>query len=85
MFEVDEALEGSLRAGKSRGGRVDVWLELRLTERTVYKLQRLLEGLAAHSDNYFEIRQVVLISEEVRVAVCNCERQGLSQGGADAR
>ena len=69
MYEVEEALEGSLRAGKSRGGRAAVWLDLHLAERTVYKLQRLLESLAQESKVWFEIRDVVLLSEEVRKAV----------------
>ena len=75
MWEIDEALEGSLRAGKARGGRRDVWIELRLGERTVYKLQRLLEGVAAESKNWFEIRELVLLSEELRWAVVLYERQ----------
>ena len=80
MFEVEEALEGSLRAGKSHGGREDVWLDLRLTERTVFKLQRKLEGLAADSKNWFEIRAVVLLSEDVRRAVIDYQReQGLRE------
>lgn len=75
MDEIEEALEGSLRAGKTRGGREDVWLDLRLSERTVYKLQRKLEGLAAESKNWFEIRDVVLLSEDVRKAVLYYQRE----------
>ena len=75
MYEVEEALEGSLRAGKSRGGREDVWLDLHLTERTVYKLQRKLEGLATKNENWFEVREVVLLSEDVRKAVLYCQRE----------
>jgi len=73
VWGIDEALEGSLRAGRSRGGRANVFLDVRLRERTVYKLQRLLEGLAEKSENWFEIREVVMLSEEVRMAVRNCQ------------
>ena len=69
MNSIDEALEGSLRLGKSKGGRKDVVLHLDLTERSVYKLQRLLEEEAAQSTDFFKVRESVLLSEDVRRAV----------------
>jgi len=72
---VEEALEGSLRAGRSRGGRQGVMVTLSLTERSVYQLQRMLEDLAAPNGDYFKTRAAVLLSEDLRLAVVDWEEQ----------
>ena len=69
MDFIAEALEGSLRAGKSRGGRADVSLTLTLPERSVYQLQRMLEEMATANPDWFKVRAVVLLSEDLRKAV----------------
>jgi len=74
MDFIEEALEGSLRAGKSPGGRKGVMLTLLLPERSVYQLQRLLEEWATVSDNYFKVRATVLLSEDLRMAVADAEQ-----------
>jgi hypothetical protein len=70
---IEEALEGRVSVGRSRGGRKDCLLSIVLSERAVYRLQTLLERRAIESDNWFEVREVVLLAEELRVAV---ERAG---------
>jgi len=73
MDWIEEALEGSLRAGKSHGGRQGVMLTLHLPERTVYKLQRMLEEIAAPDGDFFKKRAVFLLSEDLRLAVVDAE------------
>jgi len=73
MDWIQEALEGSLRSGKSRGGRNGVKLTLNLSERSVYRLQRLLEELASPNGDYFKTRAAVLLSEDLRLAVVDAE------------
>ena len=69
MWQPEDALEGRLCAGRSHGGRQDLFLELRLSERSVYQLQRVLEETAIKSENPFEVRGCVLLGEELRLAV----------------
>jgi hypothetical protein len=69
MDWVAEGLEGSLRAGKSKGGRKGVMLNLALPERSVYQLQRMLEEMAAPNGDFFKTRAAVLLSEDLRMAV----------------
>jgi len=75
MDWIQDGLEGSLRAGKSKGGRKGVMLNLALPERTVYKLQRLLEEMVAPDGDWFKKREVVLLHEDIRLAVVDCEEQ----------
>jgi len=75
MDWIEEALEGSLRAGKSRGGRKGVMLTLHLPERSVYQLQRMLEAIVAPEGDYFKKRMAVLLSEDLRLAVVDWEEQ----------
>ena len=75
MDWVAEGLEGSLRAGKSKGGRKGVLLNLALPERSVYQLQRMLEEMAAPNGDYFKTRAAVLLSEDLRLAVVDWEEQ----------
>jgi len=74
MEYIEEALEGSLRAGKSKGGRKGVVLTLNLPERSVYILQRTLEDMAAQSTDFFKVRVMVLLSEDVRRAVAKAQQ-----------
>lgn len=72
---IEDALEGSLRAGRAKGGRTGVMLTLSLPERSVYQLQRLLEDLAAPNGDYFKTRAAVLLSEDLRLAVVDWQEQ----------
>ena len=75
MDWIADGLEGSLRAGKSKGGRQGIKLTLQLSEKSVYKLQRLLEEMAAPNGDYFKTRAAVLLSEDLRMAVVEAEEQ----------
>ena len=83
MDFIAEALEGSLRAGKSRGGRKDVTVTLTLPERSVYQLQRMLEEMATANPDWFKVRAVVLLSEDLRKAVVAWEA-AVAEGAAAA-
>lgn len=79
MDWVKDGLEGSLRAGKSHGGRKGVMLTLHLQERSVYQLQRLLEDQATTATDYFKTRAAVLLSEDLRLAVIDWEEEVADQ------
>lgn len=72
---IEEALEGSLRAGKSKGGRKGVMATLSLPERSVYQLQRILEGIVAPDGDFFKKRAALLLSEDLRLAVVDWQEQ----------
>lgn len=73
MDWIQEGLDGSLRAGKSHGGRKGVTIDLTLPEKTVYQIQRMLEELAAPNGDYFKTRAAVLLLEDLRLAVVAAE------------
>jgi len=85
MWEVDTALEGSLRAGESVGSEGAAIYQLELSGKEIFQLQRLLEELAVESGNYFRVRVAVLLSEAVRKAVKEDLERGRPQGAIDGR
>lgn len=81
MSEIDEALEGRVTVGKSRRGDEREIHHLILNGRQVYRMQRLLEGLAVNEENYFRVREAVLLAEALREAVSDGDDRGPLQGG----
>ena len=70
IFEQDEVLTGygRLTLGKGRNGP-DGNLTLTLAARRVFQLQKLLECLAAREGSYSEKRALILILEDLRLAI----------------
>ena len=79
IFEQDELVTGCgrLTVGKGRNGP-NGNLTLTLAARRVFQLQKLLESLAASEGTYAEKRALILILEDLRLAIAE-ERRRLSR------
>jgi hypothetical protein len=66
---IDDALAGRINVGRSRKGDFTGDVQLTLDGRLVYQLQKFLEEESTRSDSYFRTRWLVLMSEELRLAV----------------
>jgi hypothetical protein len=74
--EVEDALPGRFCLGKSRHGDYPENLTLSFKGKTVYQLQRFLEEEAEKGGDFFRVRLLVLLAEELRVAiVADIERE----------
>jgi len=85
MRDIDQDLEGRVTATRCRKGDVRDVYELCLTGRDVFQMQRLLEETAVARENYFDVREAVLLAENLRRAVKQARQQGQSQGGENGR
>lgn len=70
VFEQDEAMtgHGRLTVGKTRNGP-DGKITLTLPTRRVFQLQKFLEAVVEREGNFAEKRALVLILEDVRLAI----------------
>ena len=75
---VQEALEGRITAGKSHKGDVAEQVSLTLQGKTVYQLQQFLEDEIKHGGDFFRVRWLVLLHEEIRMGVA--EEKAREQG-----
>jgi hypothetical protein len=68
---AEDALTGRIHVGKSHKGDVAGELNLHLDGKRVYQLQKFLEEEAAKGGDYFRVRWLILMSEDVRTAVAS--------------
>ena len=66
MWMVEDALEGRVSIGESRGGRGEQEAVIRLPQKRLYQLQKFLEEAAAEGGNFFRSRMAVMLWEELR-------------------
>jgi hypothetical protein len=67
---INEALPGRICQGKSHAGDIPEVITLTLNGRRLYQLQKFLENEACQAaGDYFRVRWVVLMAEELRRAV----------------
>ncbi len=71
VWMVEDAMEGRLTCGKSRGGPKDEEYLLKISGKRLFQLQKLLEERAAAPANFFEARMAVMLWEEIRRGVLN--------------
>ena len=74
MWMAEDALEGRISSGKSHKGSVDDDLLLVLPGKRVYQLQKFLETEAANGGDYFRVRWLILMAEDVRLAVASAAK-----------
>jgi hypothetical protein len=79
MWMVEEALPGRLTAGKSHQGKESGRLNLKLDGRRVYQLQKYLETQIEKEGQFFEIRELVLLHEDLRKAVAAAQGQDAAE------
>lgn len=65
MWMVDDALEGRLSIGDSKGGRGETEAVIHLSQKRLYQLQKFLEEAAAVGGNFFRARMAVMLWEEL--------------------
>jgi len=80
MEAINEMTEGRVSMGKSRCGDDRAIYRLDLNGSEVYQLQRTLEALAVKSEDYFQVKRVVLLAEAIRREVAKNQDRGLPQG-----
>jgi len=85
MRDIDQDLEGRVSATRCRDGDVRDHYHLDLSGRDVFQMQRLLEETAVEKQNYFAVREAVLLAENLREAVKQARQQGPPQGGESGR
>lgn len=69
MWMVEDALEGRTTIGRSRDGRENPEVLLRLSGKQHYQLEKFLQEAAEEKGNYFRTRMAVLLAEAVRTQV----------------
>lgn len=82
MWWIDDALEGRLSVGKARDGSGPEEYILRISRKRVYQLQQFLEEEAEKGGDYFRVRMLVLLAEELRNAVGGCRPKDLKPSEA---
>jgi len=69
MWQVEDALEGRLSVGQSRGGQGEKEYVLRLSGKRFFQLQKFLEEAAVAPGNFFHARMAVTLWEALRAGV----------------
>lgn len=67
-FMVQEALKGRISQGKSHKGDIPEVVNLQLQGKTLYQLQNFLEAEIGQGGDYFRVRWLVLLLEELHGA-----------------
>lgn len=73
-----DALEGRISSGKSHQGNVSDELLLALPGKRVYQLQKYFEEEAAKGGDYFRVRWLIVMAEELRQAVANAGKREIN-------
>jgi hypothetical protein len=77
MWKIEDAQAGRIPTGKSRQGESEGTMFLEMDGRKVYQLQKYLEEQVEKGGDFFGVRMVVLLHEELRQAVILAqERKG---------
>lgn len=76
MWKVEDALPGRLSMGKGHNGGLEKQLILELDGKRVYQLQKYLEEQIGKGGEFFTIRLLVLLHEELRQAVALAQGNG---------
>lgn len=66
MWMVEDALEGRVTIGESRGSQGEEEAVIRLSHKRLYQLQKFLEEAAAVGGDFFRARMAVTLWEELR-------------------
>lgn len=66
---VDDCSEGRVALGKSRKGDLPEDVQLDLNGRRIYQLQKFLHEEIKLGGDYFRVRWLVVMSEELREAI----------------
>jgi len=69
MYMLEDALNGRITLGKSRAGNIPEKVVVELKGKWVYQLQKFLEEEAAKGGNFFQVRWMVVMREELCRAV----------------
>lgn len=80
MAEIKGDLDGRLTMTRTRDGDARDKYQLELNGRFIFKVQRILEKQAVNEEDYFKVREAVLLAEELREAVKLAKKQGPPQG-----
>jgi len=79
MWMYEDGLAGRIAAGKSHHGATNENISLILSGKRVYQLQKFLEEEVGKGGDYFRVRWLVLMAEEIRLAVYEASENGLSE------
>jgi hypothetical protein len=66
MWMVEDALEGRVSIGESRGGRGEAEAVIHLSQKRLYQLQKFLEEAVEAGGGFFRQRMAVTLWEELR-------------------
>jgi hypothetical protein len=69
MWMVEDDMAGRISVGKSRSGALTADITLVFDGKRVFQLQKFFEEEAVKGGEFFRIRWLVLMSEELRLAV----------------
>lgn len=76
MWMVDDCSDGRISQGRSHSGNVADEVVLKLKGKRLYQLQKFLEEEIVKGGDFFRVRWMVVMSEELRQAISefnNCE------------
>ena len=71
---AEDALEGRMTVGKSHQGSTPEQVTLALPGKRIYQLQKFFEEEAAKGGDWFRVRWMVVMAEEIRMAVANADK-----------
>jgi hypothetical protein len=80
MWMVEDALEGRLSIGQSRGSHAEEEYVVRLPGKQFHQLQKLLEEMAAAGGDFFRARIAVKLWEALRRGVVMRQASGPPPG-----
>lgn len=75
MWMVEDALEGRVSIGESRGGRGSEEAVIRLSNKRLYQLQKFLEEAGAVGGDFFRARMAVMLWEALRDGLMSYGRE----------
>jgi hypothetical protein len=85
MWMCEDALAGRISQGKSHQGNIPESVILELHGKRVYQMHRFFEEEIAKGGEFFRVRWLVLVTEELREAVQKAsERDPIFNRRADA-
>jgi hypothetical protein len=69
MWMVEDAIDGTISMGKSHKGDVPERISITMNGRSIYRLQQFLQAQASLGGNYYRVRAMVYLAEELRIAM----------------
>ncbi len=80
---VNDALQGRISQGKSKRGDAPDVITLSVSGKFAYEMQQFFEAEASKGGDFFRVRFMVLLAEQLRLAVAEAREN--ERRGKDAR